>query len=65
MIHELVRKERIIADHIDLVTLGGMDHVIDSNVFLKQAAMCKVVTVLPSKEKTTASLGIKVPKQNA
>lgn len=65
MVDELVRKKCIITDHIDLVTFCGMDHVIDSNVVFKQAAMCKIIAILPAEEKTTASLGIEVPKQDA
>jgi len=42
-----------------------MDHIIDSNVFFKQAPVCMVVTILTTEEKTTSSLWIEVPKQNA
>ena len=65
MIHELIRKERIITDHIDLVALGRMDHIINSNVFVEEAGMCIVVSILPAEEETTAPLRIEVPKQNA
>jgi len=65
VIHELVRKITIIADYIDLVTLCGMDHIINGNVFFKQATMCMVVAILSAEEKTAAPLGIEVPKKNA
>jgi len=64
MIHELVRKESVVTDHVNLVTLCRMDHIINSNVFFKKAAMRIVIAILPAEEKTTASLGIEVPKQN-
>jgi hypothetical protein len=41
-----------------------MDHIINSNVFFKKAAMGIVIAILPAEEKTTASLWIEVPKQN-
>jgi len=65
MVHKLVGKKSVITDHVDLVTLGRMDHVIDGNVFFEQAAMSMVIAILPAEEKTTASLRIEVPEQNA
>ena len=65
MVHELIGEVGIVADHIDLVTFCGMDHIVNSDIFFKQAAMCVVVTVLPAEEKTTAALWIEIPKQNA
>ena len=64
MVHELVRKVSIITDHIDLVTFCRMDHVINSDVFFKEAAVCMIIAVLPAEEKTTAPLRVEVPKQN-
>jgi hypothetical protein len=41
-----------------------MDHIINSDVFIKQPAMCMIVLILPVKEETAASLGVHIPKQN-
>jgi len=65
MVHELIGKAGIVADHIDLVTFCGMDHIVNRNVFFKQAAVCMVITILPAEEKTTASLRVEIPKQDA
>jgi hypothetical protein len=42
-----------------------MDHIVNGDIFFKQAAMCMIVTILPAKEKTTPALWIEIPKQNA
>ena len=42
-----------------------MDDIVNSNVPVKQAAMCIVISVLSAEEETTASLRIKIPKQHA
>lgn len=42
-----------------------MDHIINGNVFFKQAAMGMVITILAAEEKTTAALRIEIPEQDA
>jgi len=48
-----------------MITLGGMDHIVDRDVFVKQAAMCIVIAILPAEEETAAALRIQIPEQHA
>jgi len=42
-----------------------MDHIIDRDISIEQAAMRIIVSILPVEEETTAALRIKVPEQHA
>lgn len=64
MVHELVREMRIIADHIDLVGIGGMNHIINGDVFIKQATMSVIIFILLVEEETASALRVHIPKQN-
>ena len=42
-----------------------MDHIINSNVFIKQPAMGMIILVLLVEEEATTALWVHIPKQNA
>jgi hypothetical protein len=65
MCHELVGKERIIGDNIYLVSAGWVNDIVNSDVPVKQPAMCVDIMILMIEEKATAALRVKIPEQNA
>lgn len=46
-----------------MIAISGMDHVVDSDVAIKQACVCIVVVILAVEEETAATLWVQVPKQ--
>jgi hypothetical protein len=64
VVHKLIRKQRIVADDINLVAVSGVNYIIYSNVPVKQPAVCIDIVILMIEEKTAAALRVEVPNQN-
>lgn len=63
MVHILIGEQGIITDHINLVAVGGMDHIVDRDIPVKQTAMRVIIMMLPVEEETRAALRIQIPEQ--
>ena len=62
-VHKLVGEERVITDHIDLVGIRKVNHIVNSDILIEQPSVCVIVMILAVEEITAAALGVEIPKQ--